>query len=82
LKLKSRQIIIQIKPNLNVKLKVNDYTSENAILIMLNHINIDSENNDEYVYKIINKDGKNYAVKNCILKLEKIMEILLKCLKV
>ena len=55
----------KIKPNLNVKLKVNDYTSEDAILIMLNHINIDS-NNDEYVYKIINKDGKNYALKTII----------------
>jgi multidrug efflux pump subunit AcrA (membrane-fusion protein) len=32
---------------------------------MLNHINIDS-NNDEYVYKIINKDGKNYALKTII----------------
>ena len=31
----------KIKPNLNVKLKVNDYTSKDAILIMLNHINID-----------------------------------------
>lgn len=55
----------KIKPNLNVKLKVNDYTSEDAILIMLNHINIDS-NNDEYVYKIINKDGKNYVLKTII----------------
>ena len=55
----------KIKPNLNVKLKVNDYTSEDAILIMLNHINIDS-NNDEYVYKIIKKDGKNYALKTII----------------
>lgn len=55
----------KIKPNLNVKLKVNDYTSEDAILIMLNHINIDS-NNEEYVYKIINKDGKNYALKTII----------------
>ena len=55
----------KIKPNLNVKLKVNDYTSKDAILIMLNQINIDS-NNDEYVYKIINKDGKNYALKTII----------------
>ena len=55
----------KIKPNLNVKLMVNDYTSKDAILIMLNHINIDS-NNDEYVYKIINKDGKNYALKTII----------------
>lgn len=55
----------KIKPNLNVKIRVNDYTNENAILILLNHINIDS-NNDEYVYKIIKKDGKNYASKTII----------------
>ena len=63
--LKLKKNNYKIKPNLNVKLKVNDYTSEDAILIMLNHINIDS-NNDEYVYKIINKDGKNYALKTII----------------
>ncbi|MDA9284592.1 efflux RND transporter periplasmic adaptor subunit [Flavobacteriaceae bacterium] len=55
----------KIKPNLNVKIRVNDYTNENAILILLNHINIDS-NNDEYVYKIIKKDGKNYALKTIV----------------
>ena len=55
----------KIKPNLNVKIRVNDYTNENAILILLNHINIDS-NNDEYVYKIIKKDGKNYASKTIV----------------
>lgn len=55
----------KIRPNLNVKIRVNDYTNENAILILLNHINIDS-NNDEYVYKIIKKDGKNYASKTII----------------
>ena len=55
----------KIKPNLNVKIRVNDYTNENAILILLNHINIDS-NNEEYVYKIIKKDGKNYASKTII----------------
>ena len=55
----------KVKPNLNVKIRVNDYTNENAILILLNHINIDS-NNDEYVYKIIKKDGKNYASKTII----------------
>ena len=55
----------KIKPNLNVKIRVNDYTNENAILILLNHINIDS-NNDEYVYKIIKEDGKNYALKTIV----------------
>jgi len=54
--------IYNIKPNLNAKIKVNDYTNENAITVKLNHINIDSENN-KYVYKIVNKENTNYAVK-------------------
>ena len=55
----------KIKPNLNVKIKVNDYTNEEAVLIKLNYINIDG-NNDEYVYKIIKKEGKTYASKTVI----------------
>jgi membrane fusion protein (multidrug efflux system) len=55
----------KIKPNLNVKIKVNDYTNKKAVLIKLNYINIDG-NNDEYVYKIIKKEGKNYASKTII----------------
>jgi membrane fusion protein (multidrug efflux system) len=57
--------IYNIKPNLNAKIKVNDYTNENAIIVKLNHINIDSENN-KYVYKIVNKENTNYAVKTAI----------------
>ena len=57
--------IYNIKPNLNAKIKVNDYTNENAITVKLNHINIDSENN-KYVYKIVNKENTNYAVKTAI----------------
>ena len=55
----------KIKPNLNVKLKVNDYTNKEAVLIKLNYIKIDG-NNDEYVYKIIKKEGKTYASKTVI----------------
>ena len=44
---------------------MNDYTNENAITVKLNHINIDSENN-KYVYKIVNKENTNYAVKTAI----------------
>jgi RND family efflux transporter MFP subunit len=54
-----------IKPNLNVKIKVNDYTNENAITVRLDHINIDSENN-KYVYKIIEKQNNTYAIKTPI----------------
>jgi RND family efflux transporter MFP subunit len=57
--------IYNIKPNLNAKIKVNDYTNENAITVKLNHINIDSENN-KYVYKIVNKENTNYAVNTAI----------------
>jgi len=57
--------IYNIKPNLNTKIKVNDYTNKNAITVKLNHINIDSENN-KYVYKIVNKENTNYAVKTAI----------------
>jgi len=57
--------IYNIKPNLNAKIKVNDYTNENAITVKLNHINIGSENN-KYVYKIVNKENTNYAVKTAI----------------
>ena len=55
----------KIKPNLNVKINVNDYTNKNAILVKLNYINMDS-NNDQYVYKIINKKGRSYASKTII----------------
>ena len=54
-----------IKPNLNAKVKVNDYTNENAITVSLNHISIDSEN-DKYVYKIIEKQNNTYAIKTAI----------------
>ena len=55
----------KIKPNLNVKINVNDYTNKNAILVKLNYINMDS-NDDQYVYKIINKKGRSYASKTII----------------
>ena len=55
----------KIKPNLNVKINVNDYTNKNAILVKLNYINMDS-NNDQYVYKIINKKGRSYSSKTII----------------
>ena len=55
----------KIKPNLNVKINVNDYTNKNAVLVKLNYISMDS-NNDQYVYKIINKKGKSYASKTII----------------
>ena len=51
-----------IKPNLNTKIKVNDYSNLNAILVDENVIGIDS-NNDKYVYKIDKKNDEVYVVK-------------------
>lgn len=41
-----------VKPNLNARLKINDYTSENAILIPLNVISEDALGK-QYVYRMI-----------------------------
>ena len=54
-----------IKPNLNAKVSVNDYTNDNAILIKEGFISIDS-NNEKYVYKIYRKEKKNYVSKTII----------------
>ena len=51
-----------IKPNLNTKIKVNDYSNLNAILVDENVIGIDS-NNDKYVYKIDKKNDEVYVIK-------------------
>ena len=56
---------LNIKPNLNTKVRVNDYTSDNAILIKEGVISIDS-NNDKYVYKIERKEKKTYVSKTII----------------
>lgn len=51
-----------IKPNLNTKIKVNDYSNLNAILVDENVIGIDS-NNDKYIYKIDKKNDEVYVDK-------------------
>ena len=56
---------LNIKPNLNAKVSVNDYTNDNAILIKEGFISIDS-NNEKYVYKIYRKEKKNYVSKTII----------------
>ena len=57
---------LNIKPNLNSKVKINDYSNNFALMINQNFINIDSDNK-EYVYKIYNKDKKTYVSKNIII---------------
>jgi RND family efflux transporter MFP subunit len=57
---------LNIKPNLNSKVKINDYSNKSALMINKNFISIDSDNK-EYVYKIYNKDKKTYVSKNIII---------------
>lgn len=61
-----------IKPNLTARLKINDYTSENAILIPQSII---SENADgeQYVYTL-NKGDKGIQAKQVIIKTGKTQE--------
>ena len=49
-----------IKPNLTAKLKINDYTNENAILIPLNIISEDA-NGKQYVFITSEKDAESIA---------------------
>ena len=56
-----------IKPNLTAKLKINDYTNENALLIPQSII---SENaaGEQYVYVIAEKNGENAKAKRVIIE--------------
>jgi len=65
IKLDLPQNELNIKPNLNAKVSVNDYSNNNAILIKEGFISIDS-NNEKYVYKIYRKEKKAYASKTII----------------
>ena len=56
---------LNIKPNLNSKVKINDYSNYSALMINQNFISIDSENK-EYVYKIYEKNNKTYVSKTII----------------
>ena len=53
---------LNIKPNLNSKVKINDYSNTSALMINQNFISIDSDNK-EYVYKISQKNNKIYVSK-------------------
>lgn len=57
---------LNIKPNLNSKVNINDYSNKEALLINQNFISIDS-NNKEYVYKTYNKNNKTYVSKTTIV---------------
>jgi len=55
----------EVKPNLNSKVKINDYSNKKALMINQNIISVDS-NNKEYVYKLYTKNNKNYVSKTTI----------------
>lgn len=50
-----------IKPNLTTRLKINDYTNENAILVPQSIISENAEG-DQYVYVIKDKNSKNEGI--------------------
>lgn len=57
----------QIKPNLTAKLRINDYTNEEALLIPQNVISENAEG-EQYVYVITNKKGKEGVAKKVIIE--------------
>ena len=50
-----------IKPNLTAKLKINDYTNENAILIPQSVISENAEG-EQYIYVVEDKNDKEEGV--------------------
>ncbi|WP_159021948.1 efflux RND transporter periplasmic adaptor subunit [Formosa sp. L2A11] len=52
-----------IKPNLTAKLKINDYTNENALLIPLSIIS-ENANGEQYIYVVSNKNDNGEATVN------------------
>ncbi len=59
-----------IKPNLTARLKINDYTNPNAILIPQSIIS-ENANGEQYVYVIEKKEGK-LITKQVIIKTGKV----------
>ncbi|MGB0896188.1 MAG: efflux RND transporter periplasmic adaptor subunit [Flavobacteriaceae bacterium] len=56
-----------IKPNLTAKLKINDYTNENALLIPQSIIS-ENAKGEQYVYLITNKKNNEGIAKRVIIK--------------
>ena len=55
-----------IKPNLTAKLKINDYTNENALLIPQSIISENAEG-EQYVYVVKNKNANGEGVANRVI---------------
>jgi len=56
-----------IKPNLTAKLKINDYTNEEALLIPQSIIS-ENANGEQYIYIIINKNDSESVAKKIIIE--------------
>ncbi|OBX26409.1 RND family efflux transporter MFP subunit [Gelidibacter algens] len=56
----------EIKPNLTARLKINDYTSENALLIPQSIISENAEG-EQYVYIIKDKNDKNQGTASRVI---------------
>lgn len=55
-----------IKPNLTAKLKINDYTNENALLIPLSIIS-ENAKGEQYIYVVGEKNNNNEGVANRVI---------------
>lgn len=62
-----------IKPNLTARLKINDYTNENAILIPQSIIS-ENANGDQYVYVVTDKTDNKGTAKQAIITTGKTQE--------
>ena len=70
-----------IKPNLTARLKINDYTNENAILIPQSVVSENSEG-EQYVYIVTDKTDKNIGTaKRVIIKTGKTQDDIIEVLK-
>ncbi|MGJ8548907.1 efflux RND transporter periplasmic adaptor subunit [Winogradskyella wichelsiae] len=70
-----------IKPNLSARLKINDYTSENALLIPQSVVSENSEG-EQYVYVVTNKNAKGVGTANrVIIETGKTQEDIIEVLK-
>jgi membrane fusion protein (multidrug efflux system) len=56
-----------IKPNLTARLKLNDYTNENAILIPQSIIS-ENADGDQYIYVLEDKNGEKATAKQLIIE--------------
>ncbi|WP_179318950.1 efflux RND transporter periplasmic adaptor subunit [Winogradskyella helgolandensis] len=70
-----------IKPNLSARLKINDYTSENALLIPQSVVSENSEG-EQYVYVVTDKNDKGIGTaKRVIIETGKTQEDIIEVLK-